>query len=126
MKLSLRRATYCLLSLLVLASLAGAAPEPVATKSGSLLGLASADGAVRAFRGIPFAAPPVGGLRWREPRPAPSWQGVRQATAFGPRCMQGPIFGDMVFRDQPSEDCLYLNVWTPAKAATERLPVMFW
>ena len=126
MKLSLRRATYCLLSLLVLASLAGAAPEPVATKSGSLLGLASADGAVRAFRGIPFAAPPVGELRWREPRPAPAWQGVRQATAFGPRCMQGPIFGDMVFRDQPSEDCLYLNVWTPAKAATERLPVMFW
>ena len=115
-----------LASLVALASPSGAAPEPVPTKSGQVVGLVSADGALRTFRGIPFASPPTGELRWREPRPAPSWPNVRQATAFGPRCVQGPIFNDMVFREQPSEDCLYLNVWTPAKAASEKLPVMFW
>ncbi len=116
----------CLSSLVALASVASAAPEPVPTKSGEVVGLVSADGAVRTFLGIPFAAPPTGALRWREPRPAPSWPKVRQATAFGPRCVQAPVFDDMVFRDQPSEDCLYLNVWTPAKSAGEKLPVMFW
>ena len=126
MKLSSPRASAWLLSLCALASVAGAAPEPVSTKAGSVVGLVTADGVVRTFRGIPFAAPPSGELRWREPRPAPAWEGVRQATAFGPRCVQGPIFDDMVFRDQPSEDCLYLNVWTPAHAASERLPVMVW
>ena len=81
---------------------------------------------LRVFRGIPYAAPPVGDLRWREPQPAAPWKGVRKATEFGPRCVQGPIFDDMVFRDQPSEDCLYLNVWTPARSAAEKLPVMVW
>jgi para-nitrobenzyl esterase len=80
---------------------------------------------VRAFRGVPFAQPPVGDLRWREPQPVKNWQGVRKAHTFGPRAMQLPLFGDMGFRsDGISEDCLYLNVWTPAKAATDKLPVM--
>jgi para-nitrobenzyl esterase len=82
---------------------------------------------ITAFKGIPFAAPPVGALRWQPPKPAPHWKGVREALEFGPRCMQGNIYGDMVFRDKgPSEDCLYLNVWTPAASAKARLPVMVW
>ena len=86
-----------------------------------------AQGSSRAFLGIPYAAPPVGELRWKVPAPPIAWQGVRDATKFGARCMQGNIFDDMVFRDAgPSEDCLMLNVWTPAKIAKERLPVMVW
>jgi len=85
-------------------------------------------GAVSVFRGVPFAAPPVGDLRWREPQPVAPWPATRQATSFGPRCMQLPRFSDMMFRSPaPSEDCLYLNVWTPAKldrASREKLPVL--
>ena len=80
---------------------------------------------IRTFKGIPFAQPPVGQLRWREPQPVKNWQGVRKADKFGPRAMQRAIFGDMNFRSNGmSEDCLYLNVWTPAKSANEHLPVL--
>src|SRR5690606_39524328 len=67
---------------------------------------------------IPFAAPPVGNLRWKPPQPVVPWTGVRQATAFGTQCMQGTIFGDIVFDRPASEDCLYLNVWTPDRKST--------
>ena len=83
------------------------------------------DGAVRVYKGIPFGAPPTGDLRWQAPRPAAAWPGVREATEFGPRCMQGQIFADIVFTNK-SEDCLNLNLWTPAQKADERLPVMVW
>jgi para-nitrobenzyl esterase len=85
-------------------------------------------GPARAFLGIPYAAPPVGDLRWKPDAPAPTWTGVRQATTFGSRCMQPALFDDMFFRDPgPSEDCLTLNIWTPANASpSARLPVMFW
>ena len=78
------------------------------------------------FKGIPFAAPPVGDLRWNPPQPVKNWDGVREATQFGPRCMQRRIFGDMNFRSNGmSEDCLYLNVWTPGEVRpSERLPVL--
>ena len=80
---------------------------------------------IRVFRGIPFAAPPVGDLRWKAPQPAKSWTGVRKAVDFGPSCMQRAIFGDMEFRASGmSEDCLYLNVWTPAESASSKLPVL--
>jgi para-nitrobenzyl esterase len=80
---------------------------------------------IRTFKGIPFAAPPVEGFRWREPQPVKNWTDVRGATKFGPRAMQAPIFGDMNFRsDGMNEDCLYLNVWTPARTYKERLPVL--
>jgi para-nitrobenzyl esterase len=80
---------------------------------------------IRSFKGIPFAAPPVGDLRWREPQPVQNWQGVRKATQFGPRAMQAPIFGDMNFRSNGmSEDCLYLNVWAPSRKGKELLPVL--
>ena len=99
----------------------------VATDAGKVEGAVSADSKVQMFKGIPFAAPPVGPLRWKAPQPAPSWSGVRKATEFGPRCMQGRIYADMVFRDNgPREDCLYLNVWTPKAGAASRLPVMVW
>ena len=84
-------------------------------------------GPVRAFLGIPYAAPPVGDLRWKAPGPAGKWSGVRRTTDFGPRCMQANVFGDMNFRDSGgSEDCLSLNVWTPSKPAKAKLPVMVW
>lgn len=79
----------------------------------------------RCFKGIPFAAPPVGALRWCEPQPVAAWHGIRPAQQFGPRAMQLPIFGDMNFRsDGMSEDCLYLNVWAPAPPTTQALPVL--
>ena len=80
---------------------------------------------VRSFKGIPFAKPPVGGLRWKEPQPVAAWDGIRKADKFGPRAMQLPVFGDMNFRSNGmSEDCLYLNVWTPALSDKDRLPVL--
>jgi para-nitrobenzyl esterase len=103
-----------------------AAAAPVKTDAGPVEGAVSADGKVRIFKGIPFAAPPVGDLRWKAPAPATPWTAVRQTVAFGPRCPQGRIFGDMIFRDEMGEDCLYVNVWTPATKAGQKLPVMFW
>jgi para-nitrobenzyl esterase len=80
--------------------------------------------ALEEFQGIPYAAPPLGALRWRPPQPVAAWSGVRPAKHFGPRCMQLPLFDDMVFRSHGmSEDCLYLNVWKPAEA-TDKLPVL--
>lgn len=107
-------------------SLTGAEPQlQVRTESGAVQG--KPEGAVRAFLGIPYAAPPVGDLRWRPPAPAAPWAGVRMATEFGPRPMQPVVFKDMVFRDPGcSEDCLSLNVWTPSADGKARLPVMVW
>jgi para-nitrobenzyl esterase len=112
-------------SALALTSPAGAAVmERAKTANGVVVGAPEENG-VRAFRGIPFAAPPVGELRWKPPQPARNWAGARAAAKFGPRCMQRAVFGDMGFRsDGMGEDCLYLNVWTPAKSARERLPVL--
>ena len=94
----------------------------VTTAGGSILGTVEASG-VHSFKGVPYAAPPVGELRFKEPQPMPPWQGVRKAQAFGPRAMQLPIYSDMKFRsDGMSEDCLYLNVWAPAKG--NHLPVL--
>ncbi|HZF28471.1 MAG TPA: carboxylesterase family protein [Gammaproteobacteria bacterium] len=92
---------------------------------GQVEGVAS--GGIAAFKGIPFAAPPVGELRWKEPQPVAAWSGLKKASAFGASCMQDP--GMLQFMQAPpstSEDCLYLNVWTPAKAASDTLPVMVW
>lgn len=86
----------------------------------------AADDGVISFKGIPFAAPPVGALRWRAPQPPAPWHEVRDATAYGHDCMQEPLPGDAApLRTQPAEDCLTLNVWRPAGLAT-RLPVLVW
>jgi para-nitrobenzyl esterase len=87
-------------------------------------GTTESDG-LRVYKGIPYAAPPVGSLRWQAPHPAASWSEVRPATEFGAQCMQQRQFADMVFRASGmSEDCLFLNVWTQAKNDRERLPVL--
>src|SRR6476646_6065114 len=93
------------------------------TENGVLEGVD--ESGIKTFKGVPFAAPPVGALRWKEPQPVQNWSGVRKADKFGPRAMQLPIFGDMNFRSNGmSEDCLYLNIWTPAKTGNEHLPVL--
>ena len=104
----------------------GASSGPqVKTDSGIVEG--KEDGAVQAFLGIPYAAPPVGELRWKPPASVAKWGGVRKTTEFGAHCMQGRVFGDMNFRDAGgSEDCLFLNVWVPAKISGAKLPVMVW
>lgn len=90
-----------------------------------VVGGATEKSGIRSFKGIPFAAPPTGKFRWREPQPVKNWPGVRTAQQFGPRAMQLPVFGDMGFRSNGmNEDCLYLNVWSPAKTGNERLPVL--
>ena len=100
----------------------------VKTEQGKAQGKTINDGKVKAFLGLPYAAPPVGELRWKTPAPPAKWKGTRDATKFGARCAQGRVFDDMVFQDSgPSEDCLFLNVYAPADAPTKaKLPVMFW
>ncbi len=101
------------------AKAAGSTPI-VSIRTGQLRGSLTADG-VAVFKNIPFAQPPVGELRWREPLPAKAWTGVRDATAFGPMCNQNDN------KQLPhSEDCLQLNVWTPKWPLTSRVPVMVW
>lgn len=93
--------------------------------SGALQGVV--DDGVAAFKGIPYAAAPVGQLRWKAPQPAPAWKGVRQADQYGHDCMQEPFPSDAApLGSQPAEDCLVLNVWKPAHSATKKLPVMVW
>src|ERR1039458_4249209 len=112
---------------LVLAVSAKADDLTIKTDKGKVHGKKSDDGQVRIFLGIPYGAPPVGQLRWKPPQPAAKWSSVHEATDFGSRCMQPDIYHDMHFRDPgKSEDCLNLNVWTPAKDKHAKLPVMVW
>lgn len=102
----------------------------LSVESGKLKGAYNSDHSVLMFKGVPFAAPPVGDLRWKAPQPAKRWHGVRAADKFGPACMQTDVFGDILqfMRDaQPSEDCLNLTIWLPASAKPKsKLPVFIW
>lgn len=104
----------------------------VTVAQGRLAGVAGEEAAITVFKGIPFAAPPVGELRWRPPQPPAAWSGVRKADTFGVSAMQadqrsfGPWTEDYMFRNEAGEDCLTLNVWTPARAADERRAVFVW
>lgn len=116
-------------SVMVVPSVAGAKDAlTVKTAAGKARGKAINSGKVHAWLGLPYAAPPVGDLRWKAPQPAAKWPGERDATKFAAHCAQNPVFEDMVFQDNgPSEDCLYLNVYAPATADKDsKLPVMFW
>ncbi len=126
--LSLKLASSSLVALLLLAPHAQAAnPLQVKTDKGKVEGALTTDGKVAAFKGVPFAAPPVGQLRWQPPQPAAKWKGVRATKDFGSRCIQSSGYPDMVFHDPgQSEDCLTLNVWAPAGAKKGSLPVMVW
>ena len=107
----------------------------VKTENGRIRGIEAADPRITAFKGIPFAAPPVGKNRWRAPQPCENWEGIRDASRFAPISVQDvPGLGDTIYNREwnvdpeipMDEDCLYLNVWTGAKSADEKLPVLVW
>jgi para-nitrobenzyl esterase len=100
----------------------------VKTEQGMVHGKTINEGKVKAFLGLPYAAPPVGDLRWKAPAPPAHWKGERDASQFGARCAPNQVFEDMVFQDgENSEDCLFLNVYAPADVTDKsKLPVMFW
>ncbi len=117
------------LSTAVAALAALPAKQPVKVTGGRVSGSPGRDPSVTVFKGIPFAAPPVGERRWREPGPVAPWKGTLAATEFGPSCIQTivqerkPWTYEFMAHNQISEDCLHLNVWTGAKSASERRPV---
>jgi para-nitrobenzyl esterase len=112
-------------TLLASTHVTAAAPTVTQIDSGAIEGVMH--DSVIAFKGIPYAAPPVGALRWKAPQPAPKWAGVRQAKQYGNDCMQEPFPSDAApLGTKPAEDCLVLNVWKPAHNAAKKLPVMVW
>ncbi len=113
---------FCALNLNLLAQSAN--DLEVKTENGVVEGISNSG--LREFKGVPYAAPPVGDFRWKEPQPKKNWNGVLETKQFAPRAMQLPVFGDMSFRSKGmNEDCLYLNIWTPTtKTSIEKLPVL--
>ena len=126
-RLSLSKAWVSAAMLMAWQRSATALGSPVATESGLVEGTDSHG--VRLFAGLPFAAPPVGDLRWRAPQPPASWSGVRAADHFSPICPQHGAYPEDSPPEPSSEDCLYLNLWVPQRAPDARaatLPVMVW
>lgn len=138
MKPIIRLACFIVLLTIVLPLSGGrgtvaAVDGPVRVEGGLISGVTDAKSGVKAFKGIPFAAPPTGDLRWRPPAPVKAWEGVRQADQYAAPCLQPAFPGGSAEIDEilrlpgtPKEDCLSLNVWTAAKSASERRPVMVW
>ena len=122
--------TLAVFVLLSVSSAIASAQVRVRTNSGTLEGIT--ENGVSSFKGVPFAAPPVGDLRWRAPQLPEAWEGVRKANEFGASCMQVkagerlPWTREFMVQNQISEDCLYLNIWTPRVKAGANLPVIFY
>ncbi|NBT16590.1 MAG: carboxylesterase family protein, partial [Chitinophagia bacterium] len=102
-------------------------------ESGKISGKTTDDGAILSYKGIPFAEPPVGDLRWRAPRPVKAWQGIKECTRFSASPMQSPpvpfsMWSEefLIPKEPIGEDCLYLNVWTAAKSDNKKRPVLVW
>ena len=123
-------ATVALTFLFLVAVIPGVQADQIKIESGLISGtVVDEQAGVRAYKGIPYAAPPVGDLRWKPPQPAKPWEGVRPCIEYGPACPQTDIMWTMLGEKKPEkldEDCLYLNVWTPAKSPDDKLPVMVW
>ena len=115
----MRKILFAISFLIVLHSCSTLPAGQVKTEQGIVQGIV--EDSLTVFKGIPFAAPPVGDLRWKAPQPVQPWDGVKMATAYAPAAFQGgnPASGK-------SEDCLYLNIWTPALSANEKIPVLVW
>ncbi len=124
-KLAVNLLVLLCLSLTTKAQNSNGFPVQVTLENGILEGLYDTHTGIQKYFGIPFAKPPVGALRWKAPQPLEAWDGVKEVKEFGPRPMQAMVFGDMKSRSNGlSEDCLYLNVWTPAKHNEKNLPVL--
>jgi para-nitrobenzyl esterase len=124
----MRHLTLCLATLPLIWVNQVLADEPIRVDGGLLSGIAGSSPEIKVYKGIPYAAPPVGDLRWRAPKTAPKWDGVRKADQFSATCIQVPYAEGSPYRsaaESVSEDCLYLNVWSGAKAGGKR-PVMVW
>src|SRR4051812_7467148 len=110
----------------------GAIQDPVKVDGGQIAGVAGSDPRVRIYKGIPYAAPPIGDLRWRAPKPVSAWQRVRKTDQFGPSCVQKiveerkPWTYEFMTHTAVSEDCLYLNIWTAAGNPADKRPVLVW
>ena len=134
MKQSLKPLYILSFALILTFPISAAVPDPVHLDSGSVSGIPANDSGIRVFKGIPFAAPPVGDLRWRAPMPVAPRTGTRKADTFAPACMQVGVSMPGETPPAVSEDCLYLNIWTPAQAKTatkstparQSLPVIVW
>jgi para-nitrobenzyl esterase len=122
--LRLSRPVVALLATVLTFSAEAAAAAVVQTSDGSIEG--TARHGVQVFEGIPFAAPPVGKLRWRAPRPVKPWRAVLRATRYRAACMQNGMYPPDAPAERVSEDCLYLNIWRPVAASPKPLPVMVW
>jgi para-nitrobenzyl esterase len=120
-----RTSAICLLAIAFTHAATTKTQDTIKTESGEVQG--TIQDSVLSFKGIPFAAPPVGDLRWKAPQPAAHWSGVRKANQYGHDCMQLPFPGDAApLGTPPAEDCLVLNIWEPANRTSAKLPVMVW
>ena len=125
MKYSLSKKIYLLFLLVFINPIYSQQAVKVETKYGALEGVNDKEKGIALFLGVPFAEPPVRELRWKAPRPPKKWQGVKPAKEFAPAAVQTNVFGDMIYRGKgTSEDCLYLNIWTPEAHKNKAFPVL--